>query len=81
VLSDLDDVDAVERKLVQNQEQIGNAIKPYYGGMAGNRLAVLLREHIVIAIEIIRAAKAHDAQALAKAQDRGRETPTPLRIC
>jgi len=42
-LSGLDDVTSVERKLVQNQEQIGNAVKPYYGSMAGDRLAVLLR--------------------------------------
>lgn len=71
VLSGLDDVGPVERKLVKNQEQIGNAIKPYYGGMAGNRLAVLLRQHIVIAIEIVRAAKAQDAGALERAQKRG----------
>jgi len=71
VLSGLDDVEPVERKLVKNQEQIGNAIKPYYGGMAGNRLAVLLRQHIVIAIEIVRAAKAQDAGALQRAQERG----------
>lgn len=71
VLSGLDDVGPVERKLVKNQEQIGNAIKHYYGGMAGNRLAVLLRQHIVIAIEIVRAAKAQDAGALERAQECG----------
>jgi hypothetical protein len=41
--------------------------------MAGNRLAVLLREHIVIAVEIVRAAKAKDTDALPRAQERGRE--------
>jgi hypothetical protein len=78
VLSDLDDVEVVERKLVQNQEQVGNAIAPYYGGLAGHRLAAVLREHIVIAVEIIRAAKAHDARALATAQDRGRKNADAL---
>src|SRR3989338_5130343 len=73
VLSELDDVEPVEHKLVKNQEQIGNTIKPYYGGMAGNRLAVLLREHIVIAVEIVRAVKANDQDALRNVQERGRE--------
>lgn len=73
VISDLDDTDPVERKLVKNQEQIGNAIKPYYGGWAGNKLAALLKEHIIIAVEIIRAAKAKDAGALEKAQEQGRK--------
>src|SRR5687767_14585381 len=46
VLSSLQDETLVEKKLVENQEKIGNAVKPYYGGGAGDRLADLLREHI-----------------------------------
>ncbi|PIQ83438.1 MAG: glycosyltransferase [Candidatus Omnitrophica bacterium CG11_big_fil_rev_8_21_14_0_20_63_9] len=78
VLSNLDDADSVERKLVKNQEQIGNVIKPYYGGLAGNRLAVLLREHIVIAVEIVRAIKANDQDALRNAQATGRENANAI---
>ncbi len=73
VLSSLEDVAVVEDKLIKNQEKIGAAIKPYYGGIAGNRLAVLLREHIVIAVEIVRAAKADDTEALKTAQEIGRD--------
>lgn len=73
VISDLDDVAVVEDKLIKNQEKIGDAIKPYYGGMAGDWLAGLLREHIVIAVEVIRAAKARDIEALSTAQAKGRE--------
>lgn len=72
VLSNLEDAAVVEDKLIENQEKIGNVIKPYYGGIAGNRLAVLLRKHIVIAVEIVRAAKAKDAEALTNAQKMGR---------
>ena len=46
----------VER-LLQNQTDIGNAIKPYYGDAAGNQLTTLLHDHIVIAAEIITDAK------------------------
>lgn len=49
--------EAVNR-LLQNQEDIGDAIKPYYGTEAGNALTVLLKEHITIAAEILTAAKA-----------------------
>ncbi|TMW72807.1 long-chain fatty acid--CoA ligase [Alteribacter natronophilus] len=44
-------------RLLRNQEDIGNAIKPVYGEDAGNKLTELLKEHIVIAGEIVDAAK------------------------
>ncbi|WP_079508721.1 glycosyltransferase [Mesobacillus jeotgali] len=45
-------------RLLKNQEDIGNAIKPVYGEEAGNKLTALLKEHIVIAGDIVEAAKA-----------------------
>lgn len=71
-LSDLEDKDIVKDKLIKNQERIGKAIKPYYGDFAGNRLASLLREHIVIAVEIVEAKKTKDDEALKNAQEKGR---------
>ncbi|RNB93888.1 glycosyltransferase [Brevibacillus parabrevis] len=52
-----DQKDVLDR-LLQNQQDIGNLIKPYYGEAAGNKLADLLREHILIAGKIVAAAKA-----------------------
>ncbi|WP_405031066.1 glycosyltransferase [Paenibacillus hexagrammi] len=52
-----DQKDVLDR-LMQNQQDIGNVIKPYYGEAAGNKLADLLREHIQIAAKIVAAAKA-----------------------
>jgi hypothetical protein len=48
----------VLERLLRNQEDIGNAIKPVYGEEAGNKLTALLKEHIVIAGDIVEAAKA-----------------------
>ncbi|HEU0047486.1 MAG TPA: hypothetical protein VFQ43_07770, partial [Nitrososphaera sp.] len=51
---------AATDRLLQYQVDIGNAIKPYYGDAAGNRLTTLLKEHITTAAEIIVAVQARD---------------------
>jgi hypothetical protein len=56
----LPDTDAAAQRLLRNQVDIGDAIKPYYGEEAGNKLSGLLRDHIMIATEVIAAAKAMD---------------------
>ena len=58
--ADLPDKEAATNRLLQNQIDIGNAIKPYYGDAAGNQLTTLLKEHITTAAEIVTAAKAGD---------------------
>jgi hypothetical protein len=64
------DTDATVGRLLQNQTDIGNAIKPFYGDAAGEELTRLLREHILIAADLIAAAKAGDQTAVAQAQAR-----------
>jgi len=57
--------DAAAARLLKNQEDIGNAIKPYYGDAAGTQLTELLREHILIAVAIINDVKAKNTTAQA----------------
>ena len=38
-LAGLPDTDAVAQRLLRNQDDIGNAIKPFYGDAAGNKLS------------------------------------------
>lgn len=57
-------------RLLRNQDDIGNAVKPYYGNAAGDKVAALLRDHIVVAGDVVKAAKAGDGAALKEANDR-----------
>ena len=57
---DLPDKATATDRLLQNQVDIGNAIKPYYGDAGGKKLTSLLKEHITTAAEIVAAAKAGD---------------------
>jgi hypothetical protein len=68
--TDAPDTEATVGRLLQNQTDIGNAVKPFYGEEAGNALTAELRKHILIAAEVIAAARAEDADALADAQVR-----------
>src|SRR5215813_1111878 len=67
-LAELPDTDAVAKRLLRNQDDIGDAIKPYYGAEAGKKLASLLREHILIATAVVKAAKIGTKDELAAAQ-------------
>jgi len=61
--NDLPDSGPTVQRLLQNQDDIGDAIKPFYGDAAGEQLSALLRDHILIAAEIIQAAKSGDTAA------------------
>lgn len=71
--TDAPDTKATVARLLKNQTDIGNAVKPFYGKAAGNALARELRLHILIAADLIAAAKAGDQAELTKAQARWRE--------
>jgi hypothetical protein len=64
------DTQATVARLLRNQADIGNAVKPFYGKAAANKLTRLLREHILIAADVIAAAKAGDNAELGDAQAR-----------
>ena len=64
------DTDATVARLLRNQVDIGNAVKPYYGKTAGNELTKQLRAHILIAADVIAAAKSGDSAKLADSEAR-----------
>jgi hypothetical protein len=53
----LPDTNIIATRLLKNQEDIGNAIKPFYGVAAGTKLTDLLKGHIMGAAALLKAAK------------------------
>jgi len=61
---------AASVRLLKNQADIGNAVVPYYGAAAGAKLTDLLKQHILIAVDLVSAAKAGNAAKQAEADKR-----------
>jgi hypothetical protein len=61
---DLADIGPTTDRLLANQVDIGNALKPFYGDAVGEQVTALLRDHILTAAEVITAAKAGDSAAV-----------------
>lgn len=66
----LPDFDAASKRLLANQDDLGAVIVPFYGQAAGDKLTALLKDHILIAVDVLKAAKAGDASALDAAKKR-----------
>ena len=69
-VADLPDANTAAGRLLANQDHIGDAIKPYYGEEAGETLSALLRDHILIAADILTAAKNGDSAEVEEANAR-----------
>jgi hypothetical protein len=68
--TDAPDTSASVSRLLKNQTDIGDSIEPFYGEVAGDELTRLLRDHILIAADLIAAAKTGDEAAVTGAQSR-----------
>lgn len=64
------DAGAAAGRLLRNQEDIGNALVPFYGPAIGPGLTALLKEHILIAVDLVAAAKAGDTEKFTDADHR-----------
>jgi hypothetical protein len=68
-VGNLPNLQAEERVLLHNQVDIGNAVKPYYGTKAGNKLTELLKAHILGAVKVLEAAKSGNKHKIDQAED------------
>lgn len=68
--TDAPDTAATVGRLLRNQTDIGEGLAPFYGATAGKQLTSLLREHILIAADLIAAARMGDEAAAGSQQAR-----------
>jgi hypothetical protein len=69
-LADAPDAQPALTRLLKNQDDIGGAVARFYGDSAGKQLTTLLKDHIAIAGELVKAAKAGDKNAQKAADDK-----------
>lgn len=66
----LPDVDFVTSRLLQNPVDFGNTLKVFYSNKIALKFSNLLKDHLVIAAQLVKAAKAGDNEAAADAEKR-----------
>lgn len=64
----LPDVDFVLARLLKNADDMGNMFRPIYGEEAANTYATLIKEHLLVAADLVKAAIAGNTQGAAEAE-------------
>lgn len=77
-VGDQPDAQAAANRLMKNQEDIGSAVARFYGEPAGRQLTTLLKEHITIAVDLIKAAKAGDKPGQQQADTRWQQNAVQI---
>lgn len=74
----LPDTNVVAARLLKNQEDLGNAIKPFYWEQADTKLTGLLKAHILGAVALLKAAKAGNTTGAAAAEKKWYENANQI---
>lgn len=77
-IGDQPDAQAAATRLLRNQDDIGAAVAKYYGAPAGQQLTTLLKEHITIAVDLIKAAKGGDKAGQQQADAKWRKNAADI---
>ncbi len=62
----LPDLPFVQERLLRNATDLGNCLRPFYGDKIADRYTELIREHLVLAAELVTAATKGDATTAAE---------------
>ena len=79
-IAGLDDTSAIAKRLLKNADEIGDAIKPYYGDGAGKNLSILLQDQILIAIDVINADKIGNNDEMVNADKKWRANAADIAL-
>lgn len=64
----LPDLQFVEQRLLRNATDLGNCLRPFYGNQIANHYTELIKEHLLLAAELVTAAVKGDEQKAAEAE-------------
>lgn len=70
IAADLPDLDPATQRLLRNATDFEAAFIPFYGPEIGRGFGELIHAHLVIAAELVKAAKAGDSQGASNAETR-----------
>jgi hypothetical protein len=70
IAHDLPDLDPTVKRLLRNATDFEMAFRPFYGDSIAHQFGSLVKEHLVIAAELVKAAKAGDNQKASDAEKR-----------
>ncbi|PGV60300.1 acetylglutamate kinase [Bacillus cereus] len=65
IIFNLPDVNVTVGRLLQNATHMGLSLEPFYGENAVKKYSALIKDHLVIAADLVKAAKAGDQNAAA----------------
>jgi hypothetical protein len=80
IIDDLPGTDEAVKRLMRNQDDIGNAIKPFYGEAAAKQLTDLLHTHITQAADLLKATKKDDKKAFDEINKKWKENGEEIAI-
>ncbi|MBW9146595.1 acetylglutamate kinase [Clostridium sp. CM027] len=70
IIKDLPDVDFVTKRLLRNPTDFKLVLKPFYGDEIASQFSELFKSHLVIAAQLVKAAKAGYSKEAADAEKR-----------
>lgn len=66
IVNNLPDLQYVQERLLRNATDMGNCLRPFYGDQIADRYAELIKEHLVLAAELVTAAVKGDTKTAAE---------------
>src|SRR5262245_27362634 len=77
-VADAPDAPTALTRLMKNQDDLGGAVAKFYGDAAGKQLTTLLKDHIAVAGDLVKAAKAGDKAAQQAADAKWHQNATQI---
>jgi len=80
IIKDLPDVDLVTKRLLRNPLDFKRVLKPFYGDELASQFSDLLKSHLVIAAQLVKAAKAGNNKEATDAEKRWYENADEIAV-